>query len=186
MMIPKLTIEGNYTLNGRVLVLPIQGKGDAHFEPGSGGGNCKFGENVNETDHYGSDMIFKILLMPRNYRTKKPPLTYTDENVLRTMTDVQNKTATFQQAQEKYGVPKSETEKCTNDGEGTWENVTVSDESEESGIDSVRLEMDLMPEVQYEKPDWSNILHGKFALVGFIGAQRKKTHYKYVCCVQYV
>ncbi|PSN37326.1 hypothetical protein C0J52_20877, partial [Blattella germanica] len=33
MMIPKLTIEGNYTLNGRVLVLPIQGKGDAHFEP---------------------------------------------------------------------------------------------------------------------------------------------------------
>ena len=46
--------------------------------------------------------------------------------------------------------------------------------------------MDLMPEVQYEKPDWSNILHGKFALVGFIGGQRKKTHYKYVCCVQYV
>ena len=45
--------------------------------------------------------------MPRNYRTKKPPLTYTDEDVLRAVVDVQNKTATFQQAQEKYGVPKS-------------------------------------------------------------------------------
>ncbi|PSN35174.1 hypothetical protein C0J52_22412 [Blattella germanica] len=85
------------------------------------------------------------------------------------MTDVQNKTATSNR-------PKKR----------TWEKVTVSEESEEGGIDSVCLEMYLMPEVQYEKPDWSNILHGKFAFVGFIGGQRKKTHYKYVCCVQYV
>ncbi|PSN32512.1 hypothetical protein C0J52_16612 [Blattella germanica] len=70
---------------------------------------------------------------------------------------------------------KKETEKYTNDeGEGTWEKVDVSDESEEGGIDTVCLEMDLMPEVQYEKPDWSNILHGKFVLVGFIGGHRKR------------
>ncbi|PSN42617.1 hypothetical protein C0J52_20022, partial [Blattella germanica] len=66
------------------------------------------------------------------------------------------------------------TVKYTDDGEGTWEKVDAFDESEEGGIDNVRLEMDLMPEVQYEKPDWSNILHGKFVLVGFIGGQRKK------------
>ncbi|PSN40358.1 hypothetical protein C0J52_18458 [Blattella germanica] len=119
----------------------------------------------------GSDMIFKILLMPRNYRTKKPPCTYTDEDVPRAVTDVQNKTATLQQAQEKR----------RNMGKGR-----VSDESEEGEIDSVCLEMDQMPEVQYEKPDWSNILHGKFVLVSFIGGHRKKRHYKYDCCVQCV
>ena len=32
--IPKLKIEGNYTLKGRILLLPLQGRGKAVLEPG--------------------------------------------------------------------------------------------------------------------------------------------------------
>jgi hypothetical protein len=45
--------------------------------------------------------------MPRNCKRKRPGPSYTQEDMERAVSDVENKNKTFRQAEEFYGIPKA-------------------------------------------------------------------------------
>jgi hypothetical protein len=96
-----------------------------------------------------------------------------------------NKLAKLNEPKGPRGRPKKKRETTPlEDNIINEDHVSLSDSSDDEYYDGP-LDTSVN-EIEYEPVVWALIKAGVFILVDVIGGARKKTHYKYVCCVQNV